>query len=709
MLGVVGLAKRAGRTEAIGGPGNTATIALWPGWNLISFNTFPSVTAPASVMVPLAGQYDAVMGFDGVGQSFYPGVPPEQQSLERMDPLHGYWIKAHAEVTLTVQGSLVPSDTRIPLRVGWNLIPYLPTTAMPLTAALHSIEGHYSAVLGFDRGAQSFYTQIPPHMNTLHVLEPHRGYWLYVDQDTYLTYGPTAPPLGAQTFGELINEEARNRARDAGVHWPRMDVAWSDIEPNPPAGSVHTYDWTRYDSLIGAMFQFGWRDPVLTVKSAPDWAVDSYSAPWDDDSNPATPDVQHRGGPIDDADLPNFDAFLSALVGRYAPDGDWAKKQRGLPAGVGVRFWEIYNESDNQSLDPLCAVVGGLWGADLDSDGMPDTQEYAELLRRAYPVIKAANPQAQVVFSGLAYDVIPEDCFNMDFLDSVLTYLQTNYASETDYPFFDLMSFHQYDRWRNSWDGTGTGTLPYNQGLLAKAVQSHPGANFPGHPHYPAIREVLAAHGLQDIPLVVSEVSLSSSRSAGDNELQARHTVHEYVRAMTLWPDDLFAAMWFTLQNNTYGLLELDTAQPYPAYYAYTWLGQELDGYRFETQLGPEAASAGGTGSIYVQAYRFRHRDGRRKLVLWTDDGKGLQYNPLYGESPPSAQDMHIDVALGPLQLGQPTTPPLTVRVTDSTSYPALAAQTIVDGGTGDVDGSLNGWVTLQITQDPVYVEAVAP
>ena len=685
-LVTLGLASRMQSTEALGETGPSIDIPLRPGWNLISFNIYPSDTTASSVLNPLAGHFDVALGFDGAGQSYYPGIPADQQSLKRMDPLHGYWIRARDFVTLTIQGSLVPSDTRVPLRAGWNLIPYLPASSIPLTQALQSIAGNYSAVLGFDQGAQSYYERIPARMNTLHDLQPGHGYWLYVDHDTYLTYGPTPVLLGVQTFGELINEPTRNRARDAGMRWPRMDVSWASIEPNPPVGPVHSYNWGNYDAKIGAMFQFGWRNPVLTIKGSPSWAVDSYA-----------PSVPFTGGPIDAEDLPNFYAFLTALVSRYAPDSPWAR-QRGLPPGVGVRYWEIFNEPDNQRIDnPVCVAVGSAWGGNLDADADPDPQEYAELLHNAYPFIKAANPQAQVILGALAYDVIPEDCFNMNFLNQVLTYLQNNYAAEPNYPFFDLLSFHQYDLWRNAWDGTGTATLPFNQGLLAKAVHAYAGAA------HPAIREVLASYGLDKIPLLISELGLYSDRSPGGDALQARHVVHAFVRALTLWPDQAFAAVWFTLQHSDFSLVQDDVqATPYQSYYAYKRLDQELAGYRFDTELGPESASAGGTGSVYVQAYRFQRNDGQHKLVLWTDDGQ-----PLHGWGSNQAQDISVPVQLGALQLGQPVSAPLTLRVVDSTS-PTLTVRTIQDGGPEDEDQLTNGWIKLTISQNPIYVEPVA-
>ena len=53
--------------------------------------------------------------------------------------------------------------TPLRLATGWNLVSYLPANTLPVTQALASIAGKYTTVLlGYDKGATSFYTSIPP-------------------------------------------------------------------------------------------------------------------------------------------------------------------------------------------------------------------------------------------------------------------------------------------------------------------------------------------------------------------------------------------------------------------------------------------------------------------------------------------------------------------------------------------------------------------
>lgn len=502
---------------------------------------------------------------------------------------------------------------------------------------------------------------------------------------------PATPlPFGVQTFGELNNSTVAARTQEAGIAWTRFGISWRVIEPDPPVGGVHTYQWSATDNIIDQMVTNGFY-PLANIGVAPTWATDSYQATWDHDRNPNTPEIQFTGGPIDADNIADFVAFVTALVERYKPGGE-RSVEASWPAGTGVKVWELYNEPDNQSLDPLCASVNSAWGGDLNGNGTPDTQEYAELLHQTYPAIKAMDPDAQVVFGSPAYEVIPENCFNVDFVAQALTYLQGNYAQDSAYPFFDLMGFHQYDAWRETWDLRDTGTLPFNQGFLAKAVHSAG--------QRPAMLELLAQYGLPNIPLICTEVGLTSNRTEQGDEWQARHLVHVITRAISLWPNRLEAVVIFTLQNNKWGIIDSDAAaSPFPVFYAYKWLTDELGDYRFDRQLGPDPAAAGGTGSIYIQAMRFIGPTGERKLVLWTDPGCPIRtapWNPCNEVTEP--------MEIGAAQLGANWLGNLRLRVVDSTSYPTKAESIVTDGGTGDLDGTANGSISLQVGQDPIYV-----
>jgi len=378
----------------------------------------------------------------------------------------------------------------------------------------------------------------------------------------------------------------------------------------------------------------------VEVRSSPDWAHQ---------------DTGQDCGPIDPGDLDAFQDFVAALVERY--DGDGVDDADGSPE---VKYWEFWNEPDNKSLSSSCAFVGGCWGGNLDGDGTLDPVEYVHMLQRAYTAAKASDSEAQVVFGGIALESISEGCFNLNFLDQVL--------ANGGGAYFDLLNFHQYDFKRNAWDGS----LPYNQGIVGKATW---------------IKNKLASYG-QSKPLVCSEIGEPSDRTPGQDELQARHLVHEFVRGMSMWPNEMKAIVWFTLGEygtvfGYYGLLDTGYA-PHPAHDAYGVMTSQLEGAGFEHQLSPSE-----TGHSWIQAYRFFAGSGKI-LVLWTDSGEKIKAQP----------DRKVDMPIGPTQLDDTWTGQLRIV------YLYGSVTTVSDGGAGDRDGAANGSITLQISQSPIYVSA---
>ena len=467
------------------------------------------------------------------------------------------------------------------------------------------------------------------------------------------------------TIYDIDNADARAKATEAGIAWVRLDLMWGAVEPEkttPP-----TYDWGEYDTMFARATDAGLA-VLAIVRGSPSWAVE---------------DTGVDCGPIDPEDLPAFASFVKALVERYDDDGiDDAPIDQETGIKPVVKYWEFWNEPDQISgLD----FVGGCWGGDRDNDGIPDSQEYVDMLSYAYPAVKAADPEAKVLLGALAWED-NQGWFNMDFLDEVLSYGGAQY--------FDYMNFHKYNFRRDSWDGWENGqahnsNLPWNQGILGKMA---------------------AAKEKVDKPVVVSEIG-EERRKRGE-EKQAMHLVHELVRGLSLWPNDLKIMVWFmtvddypplTAGSGGFGLISSPNDPDWPpyheftAYWAYKTLISELGGVAaFDYQLGPDADPNGTTGSKYVQAFRFLMKDGKKELVLWTDDGKRLKY----------ASDVHVQMAIGQAELGETWTGRLRLRVADSTtlSYPPNE-WVVEDGGSGDLDHVEDDKITLEITWNPIYVQ----
>jgi len=170
------------------GPTASVSIRLDRGWNLISFNVIPADRDVAAVLSTIAGKYSLVETVDGVTLSYRPGLPASANTLQILDPFHGYWIRMNQAATLTIAGAPVPATTPLILSEGANLVSFLADGPLPVAEALSSIDGCYSAVLGFEGRAVSFYPGLPSEVNTLHYLSPGHGYLIVMNTGGILAY-----------------------------------------------------------------------------------------------------------------------------------------------------------------------------------------------------------------------------------------------------------------------------------------------------------------------------------------------------------------------------------------------------------------------------------------------------------------------------------------------------------------------------------------
>ncbi|MGH2956573.1 MAG: GH39 family glycosyl hydrolase [Solirubrobacterales bacterium] len=169
--------------------------------------------------------------------------------------------------------------------------------------------------------------------------------------------------------GEPLPEEPEvARLGRGGVGTLRINLPWGSVQSAPDA----SYDWSRYDALIGAAAENRIR-VFATIYSSPVWAA-------------ATP--EHP--PLDRLD--EFEAFARAAVERYGSDGAFWSENPALPR-VPITHWEVWNEPNRLEF----------WPAG------PDPDEYLELLRAASTAIKGADPKAHVVLAGLFFEPSPED------------------------------------------------------------------------------------------------------------------------------------------------------------------------------------------------------------------------------------------------------------------------------------------------------------
>ena len=149
----------------------------------------------------------------------------------------------------------------------------------------------------------------------------------------------------------------------SGVESVRAAFDWRAAQP-VEGGPV---DFQAMDALVTAAAAR--RLPVLpVVHRTPAWA-----AARPRDGSAAAP----RG-------TAPFAAFLTALVGRYGPDGSLWAEQPGLPK-LPIRDWQIWNEPN----------LTRYWTP------QPFARRYVRLLRASRRSLRAADPGSRTILAGL--------------------------------------------------------------------------------------------------------------------------------------------------------------------------------------------------------------------------------------------------------------------------------------------------------------------
>ena len=138
--------------------------------------------------------------------------------------------------------------------------------------------------------------------------------------------------------------------------------------------------------------------------------------------------------------------FVADTVNRYKPGGILAT-QEGWGSGVGVRYWEIWNEQD----------LNQFWSGTV--------VEYYRLLEVAHQAIKSADSEATVILGALAFFEKP------NWLSDLLAQIGGDPAKA----YFDVFSFHYY------W------SIYHGEYWMART------------------RTTLDAHGLSHVPIWITE------------------------------------------------------------------------------------------------------------------------------------------------------------------------------------------------------------
>jgi len=169
-----------------------------------------------------------------------------------------------------------------------------------------------------------------------------------------------------------------------GVYWQRaMDLFWNDIE-----NSEGEYDWSMVDERLEEFHELEVY-PLVIIKPFANWDQDKchgeeYIAQYD----------QKKGGEVKvgkPCSMDDYRIFLKKAVERY--DGDGINDMPDLE--IPIKYWEIMNEPCMQG-----GQTGGM-GEELKFF-VGSSEDYLEILKASYEVIKETDPEAYVVQGGQA-------------------------------------------------------------------------------------------------------------------------------------------------------------------------------------------------------------------------------------------------------------------------------------------------------------------
>lgn len=330
------------------------------------------------------------------------------------------------------------------------------------------------------------------------------------------------PGAGAAEPGVVANgpvsltPQSDSYVASLGVPWVRGFLSWNTAEPS----RGHLYEPLLQGIEAGIAGLPSGTRVILDVVDSPQWASGS--------SNPATPP----------RDVHDYARFIGKLAKRLAGR---------------VAAYEIWNEEDDS-----------LWW----SSG-PDPAVYAEMLKAAYPAVKAADPHATVVFGGMTGN-------DYEFLSAVYDHGAKGY--------FDAVGVHT--------DSICNSISPYNALYISGTDRRIDRWAFLG---YRTVHETMLAHG-DDSPIWMTELGWSTSQqvcNAGAGAGKSAGGVSEQTQAVYLrqayhcLAQDPYVqvGIWYGLRETepfgsprgSYGLLD-QSLVPKPAYSALADYAHQGDG-----------------------------------------------------------------------------------------------------------------------------------
>lgn len=207
------------------------------------------------------------------------------------------------------------------------------------------------------------------------------------------TSGPDVGTVPDLTWGisrRDIDRTVSTMAK-AGIRWVRLNVSWAGGEPDAK-GALNAGYLADVDYAVNRARAAGIQVLMPISDGVPYWASADPGKYQDADG-------RHWNVYWRPSSFGDYAVFVRSVVARYAV--------------MGVHTYELWNEPN----------ISRFWPSG------PSPIEFKALLAAAYPVVKAADPQATVLMGGLSKN---------DY-----GYLQQLYAAGAR-PYFDAVAVHPY-------------------------------------------------------------------------------------------------------------------------------------------------------------------------------------------------------------------------------------------------------------------------
>jgi hypothetical protein len=383
------------------------------------------------------------------------------------------------------------------------------------------------------------------------------------------TATPAPLPTTLSRFAVDLNGDftpaTLDKVKAAGAGAVRIWVSWSGIQANkvPP----EQFQWSTYDEAFKATGDRGLQ-VIALIEDCPAWAC------------------SRRTGPIRGEHVGGFVEFMAAMSARY-----------GKPP-YNVHYWEFWNEPDSTSTGEI-KYNWGTYGA-----------RYAAMLKAVRPAMRAADPAAQLVLGGVAYDNFQESGgpFYRKFVDDLLD------AGGGQY--LDAFNFHYYVQnihWCSFTEKLGE------------------------------LRGKLTSRGL-NIPIISTETGFTSDTKFGSNDdMQSLYVAQVYAQSAgegmlsTTW----FLAKDFPSDNPAWGIFQksgllTQDGAPKPSHQAYRAAVEQIGQRPASRRLGAADGVAGD-----MRGYEFG-ADAAHAGPLWVVWAWDLSTNASGCGTAPAPRDFII-------------------------------------------------------------------